>query len=533
MAWDDNQTEEDCISSTDWNNMVTFIKEGPISSNALGKYYPSTLGKGVSSQVLINTLHSSNSDIHFTQGSITTVGTIDTGVWEGTTIGYDYITLGSISSNAKSSYDWYIASGEKLSTISGSLSDRINSIDGVNGATLSSNFFLITSGNTLWDWYEGSAQKLTTISGSLSDRINAIAGLDGATVSSNFFYIDSGNTLWTWYNNSSQKLSNFVASGEEYSKAYASAQIALYQGDVGINDIVEDTSPQLGGDLDANSKGIYNSPWISGTQLSTDEKVIHNGDQDTYISFTTDNITFHAGGLDFVACDESDNDSFIGNPLGDSEGEFDVDFIWKAAEYDANPLFKIDAGEKFISAQTGIFLDWISGNASNLTGSFDSTLYITSANIIANYVKSANALSNFAHSTNINSRFIGSSTALSKYMQSSIAISTFAHSTNINSRFVASSTAIEKFYPSTLGKSLYDFSSNVQAGTLTYNAVSASALSGSWTAPIYRNNKPTATAAYEGQIIVASGGAGVKSWVYMCVCNDADGYEWIQLGVST
>ena len=98
---------------------------------------------------------------------------------------------------------------------------------------------------------------------------------------------------------------------------------------------------------------------------------------------------------------------------------------------------------------------------------------------------------------------------------------------------IASSNAISKFYPSSLGKSLSDFSSNAQAGIINYTAVSSSAISGSWSAPIYRTDKPTASASNEGQIIVASGGTGDKSYVYICLCNDADGYEWIQLAIST
>jgi hypothetical protein len=92
---------------------------------------------------------------------------------------------------------------------------------GVPGATISSNFFVVGSGNTLWDWYTASSSKLTTISGSLSDRINAIGGLDGATISSNFFLIGSGNTLWSWMDNSGAKYTNIYESGSSYSLDHA------------------------------------------------------------------------------------------------------------------------------------------------------------------------------------------------------------------------------------------------------------------------------------------------------------------------
>jgi len=179
-----------------------------------------------------------------------------------------------VSSQHKIVYDWFIESGEKLSIISGSLSDRINAIDSLTGATVSSNFFLIGSGNILWDWYSDSSSKistdlsrigesgqeytsaynwytessskLSTISGSLSDRIDALDFIEGATISSNFFYIDSGNTLWSWYEESSNKISNFVASGDEYSRAYASAQVAHYDGVNGVFGSVSSQGPISG-----------------------------------------------------------------------------------------------------------------------------------------------------------------------------------------------------------------------------------------------------------------------------------------------
>lgn len=67
----------------------------------------------------------------------------------------------------------------------------------------------------------------------------------------------------------------------------------------------------------------------------------------------------------------------------------------------------------------------------------------------------------------------------------------------------------------------------------TTGSLSGANISGSWTAPIYRTNKPLPSVSHEGQIIVASGGAGKKSWVYICLHNDANSYEWIQLGIST
>ena len=44
---------------------------------------------------------------------------------------------------------------------------------------------------------------------------------------------------------------------------------------------------------------------------------------------------------------------------------------------------------------------------------------------------------------------------------------------------------------------------------------------------------PTADATHLGRIIRVRAGAGNKTYVKICVQNNADGYEWIQIGVST
>jgi len=59
-------------------------------------------------------------------------------------------------------------------------------------------------------------------------------------------------------------------------------------------------------------------------------------------------------------------------------------------------------------------------------------------------------------------------------------------------------------------------------------------ISGQYITPIFRGaGKPAAAAGYEGKIIRTSGASGEGTWVWMCVFNSSDGYEWIQLGVST
>ena len=140
------------LSDTDWDTFNN--KQDTLTGS---EYYPSSLGKQVSSAVLFNTLHSSNSTIHFTQANITTVGTIGTGVWEGDAIGYDYLTLGSVSSNAKSSYDWFTESSQKLSTFYASGDEYSTNYDWYNTNNSQLDNFL-ASGDEYSGWYGSGAQ---------------------------------------------------------------------------------------------------------------------------------------------------------------------------------------------------------------------------------------------------------------------------------------------------------------------------------------------------------------------------------------
>ena len=79
-------------------------------------------------------------------------------------------------------------------------------------------------------------------------------------------------------------------------------------------------------------------------------------------------------------------------------------------------------------------------------------------------------------------------------------------------------------------------SSKRTGGGIVVNAAISSQgpISGQWITPIYRGaGKPTAGATYEGRIIRTSGSTDQKTYVWMCVKNDANAYEWIKLGVST
>lgn len=45
--------------------------------------------------------------------------------------------------------------------------------------------------------------------------------------------------------------------------------------------------------------------------------------------------------------------------------------------------------------------------------------------------------------------------------------------------------------------------------------------------------KPTPLSIYLGRQIVVRSGSGAKTYIYICVLNDANNYEWVQIGMST
>lgn len=47
------------------------------------------------------------------------------------------------------------------------------------------------------------------------------------------------------------------------------------------------------------------------------------------------------------------------------------------------------------------------------------------------------------------------------------------------------------------------------------------------------SSKPMPSVEHLGRQIIVRPGAGTKSKVYVCVLNSGDGYEWLQIGVST
>jgi len=92
--------------------------------------------------------------------------------------------IGELSSMADPTYASGAANKHYVDTVSGALSSRIEAIGGLDGATISSNFFYIYSGNTLWSWYEESGVKLYNISTSIQSKF-LLSGVVYNAISSN------------------------------------------------------------------------------------------------------------------------------------------------------------------------------------------------------------------------------------------------------------------------------------------------------------------------------------------------------------
>lgn len=74
---------------------------------------------------------------------------------------------------------------------------------------------------------------------------------------------------------------------------------------------------------------------------------------------------------------------------------------------------------------------------------------------------------------------------------------------------------------------------NFDYGISSLKYISSQAISGQWRMPIYKKNKPTAAAAYEGWMIMSSGSTSNKALIWVCAANsNGSSYDWIQIGIG-
>jgi len=169
-------------------NVVNYMT----STNALANFYPSALGKGVSSNVkLLDDWYEASGDAYskaYASAQLATYDGLGPITWVAPSVASGMVLAGTgkISGSATFYIDDYIASTSAIQNFYGSSLGK-----GVSGNV-----------KILDDWYEASAQALSAYQAS-GDEYSA---------------------AYSWYNASASRISEFVASGDEYSAAYASAQ---------------------------------------------------------------------------------------------------------------------------------------------------------------------------------------------------------------------------------------------------------------------------------------------------------------------
>jgi len=311
----------------------------------LGKYYPSTLGMGVSSAVNLNTTHRTSDgsnhtfiDQDVTNGSTPTFG--------GTN--FTIIPQGALKSGAEywgAHLSGQAAVNEATSPLSiagttvsiqqadtdnsGYLSDTDwttfnNKSDtaGVPGATISSNFFYIDSGNSLWAFstnshnlFETKKTWITPTEGTGISYNNANWGVSSAaelaisvdestiltTVSSQSV---SGLASYMWYQASGEKLSTISGSLSDRINA-AGGGIPTWTAPTAVSGIQLAGIGKMSGTLsvgivdyiasaNVQSKFIHSGVIlnaVSANTLATTGKIQHIGDSQNYIEFQSDGDT--------------------------------------------------------------------------------------------------------------------------------------------------------------------------------------------------------------------------------------------------
>jgi len=138
-------TQAETLSVADYIASTNAVANFPNSGVLLGKYYPSTLGKGVSGAVYANTCHSANSAIHFSPGADLVANSISSSRISGTFVTGD-LTINANAISGLVDPIWPSAASNKhyVDTISGNLSAKyLHSgvkLHTLNSQAISSNF---------------------------------------------------------------------------------------------------------------------------------------------------------------------------------------------------------------------------------------------------------------------------------------------------------------------------------------------------------------------------------------------------------
>jgi hypothetical protein len=129
-------------------------------------------------------------------------------------------------------------------------------------------------------WYNNSDQTLRVSDGSTAGGVVINSGGGGG---SSITIQDEGSSLST-----AATTINFVGSGVTASGTGATKTITISGGGGGVSDIVDDTSPQLGGDLDINSNDITGTGSVNITGTVTAQSALNAQTGTTYTTVIAD-----------------------------------------------------------------------------------------------------------------------------------------------------------------------------------------------------------------------------------------------------
>ena len=234
--------------------------------NVLGTSANVTAMSNVSGSISnVNTVAGNTSNINTVAGissNVTTVAGISANV---TTVAGDTTNIGTIATN--------LGGTDTIGTVAGSISN----VNAVGGA--------ITNVNTV----------ATNISGvnSFAERYRVASSDPTTSLDEGDLAFNTTDNAFKFYDGSAWQTVNVT----------------------GLGNIVEDTTPQLGGDLDLNSSDITGTGNINITgtatfssDLNIADKIVHTGDTNTSIRFpAADTVSFETGGSERARFDSSGN----------------------------------------------------------------------------------------------------------------------------------------------------------------------------------------------------------------------------------
>lgn len=319
ISWDSTQSSTDDITHTEWNSMVDYIKNSTGAAGGetntvsetgggVGLYHSKSgvdfifktlttgsnlvsLGDGATlvtigvNEANINHDNLTNFDAneHFTMGAITTVGTIASGTWEGTAIADAQIAssatwdakLDSVTNTGGENevYKEKVGNDIRLRTLKAgtniTISTNTNDLEISAAGSVGEANTVSETGSGTGLYHSKSGVDLifkTLISGS-----NLVSLGDGATevtISVNEANIDH-DALTNFAANEHFTQANIVTVGTVVAGTWNGTAIAdayidsSATWDAKLDDVVSDTTPQLGGNLDINEKFIQIQPTMS------------------------------------------------------------------------------------------------------------------------------------------------------------------------------------------------------------------------------------------------------------------------------